>query len=191
MEKESSWLELAACAGKPEMFTVMDLKLDEHSSYSEAKHKLAENDKFKKAIAICKTCPVQQQCGEAALPEDWQWTVRAARMPGVFNTRPRGRPASSDYNSVGERVCANGHVGEMKVTKGRRIRCYACERERSIRRAKERGVKPRVLKNECSHGHVGMYERDSRGVRFCRGCRRIESARYDKKRRGGNAIMPS
>lgn len=164
MKKQSDWLQSAACAGKSEMFTVRDLQLGNGEPYSEAKHKLAENQKFKDAIRICQSCPVQQQCGETAEPEDWRWTVRAGRMPAVFKTRSRGWPSKRQASS---NTCSHGHVGRMvEDSNGRR--CLECKRLWNENQRRSEGQKKRQgRKTECEkHGPMTVLE--SRNV--CRPC---------------------
>ena len=174
MSKEDlDWLGRAACKGSdPNLFTVKDLRLQPGETGLEAKQKLAENEKFKRAIKVCRNCTVQQECGESAEPEDFQWTVRAGKMPGAFNTRGRGRPQAT-LAPVGDNTCKNGHYGRLAKRSAGGYRCYDCENE-----AKE--PKPVELKEECENGHVGMYEREKyiapgrkQGKRFCRGCKRM------------------
>lgn len=173
-----SWKGKAACIGQSQLFDVADSRGD-RDPLSGLKWKAYDREKFDKAIAICRTCPVQQECGDTAQPEDWQWTVRAGKMPAAFNTRGRGRP-SINPAPISDDMCGRGHTGRMRITaKGRR--CYACEDES---RQSKRKPKPVELKNECSNGHKGMYERDNRGVRFCRGCRRVENQKYYRRVNG-------
>ena len=169
MSKEDlGWLSRAACKGSdPGLFTVKDLRLQPGEEGVNTKPRLAERKKFKAAIKICRSCPVQQECGESAEPEDFHWTVRAAKMPGAFNVRGPGRPPSFPTSGL---VCDKGHVGRSVMTARNRLRCYACEEER-----KSNPVEP---KNVCVNGHVGMYEREKyvlpgrkTGKRYCRACK--------------------
>lgn len=154
-----NWMEQAACDGRSDLFT--------------------EKPGFSKAVLICQSCPVVEQCGKSATYEDFSWTVRAGRMPTSVSPRNIGRPVKGKTNSL---TCPKGHVGEVRINEfGQRKGCRGCDRER--KQAKH-APKPRELKNTCKNGHTGQYEYEQRegGKRFCRACRRINARRYEKER---------
>lgn len=154
-----SWMERAACDGMSGLFT----------------HKSG----FAKAVLICRSCPVIEQCGKTATREDFAWTVRAGEMPTSVSPRNVGRPTKGKTNDL---TCLRGHVGEVRINEfGQRKGCRTCDREKKQARHEP---KPRVLKNTCKNGHTGQYEYEQRegGKRFCRACRRINARRYEKER---------
>jgi hypothetical protein len=168
-ERPGEWMNQAACIGKAELFMVKDR---EKSGGSLSRWNGYDPVRLTEARVICMSCPVFYQCETSATPEDFAWTVRAGRLPSIFNTqkseRPVGRPPKRP-NVDG--VCRNGHVGMMRGNNRGRY-CSECARLQKEAKRRAAGIPERTMKTVCKNGHEGMYKRAKSGKRICVGCRR-------------------
>jgi len=166
--RPDDWMDEAACVGNAPLFMVKDHRGGD--PVSNLKWKNYEKEKFQEAIKICRSCPVQQECGEDSTLDDFKWTVRAARMPSAFSTRPAGRPLKSEAEKRDPDTCINGHVGHYKVLKSGSRACSECSRERNRNARKRKGAFIRGTADTCRNGHTGFYRMEKSGRR-CQKCR--------------------
>lgn len=178
MDPKESWETRAACVGQPAiMFSVVDYEQSPDDASKLTKWKAYEKEKFEQAIKICRSCPVQQECGESADPEDFKWNVRAGRMPSAFNVRSPGRPKKSEKRDLN--TCPNGHVGHYTMLKRGTRACRECSRLRSVSQRRRKGIKPLGNSDTCRKGHVGYMKMEKDGRR-CQKCRHLQRQKAAK-----------
>lgn len=136
------WEEQANCRGKAfELFEYQDTDspLTQGMTYKARMEFNRVN--YELASEICIECPVMVACGEAATPEERQWTVRGGQMPGRFQLEAKrydhnGRPRSKGD----DRICQRGH----HVKGGGR--CPACKKATN-ERARQRKLAQRGVES--------------------------------------------
>lgn len=101
---------------------------------------------FERALEICASCPVLNQCEEDAEPGDFRWTVRAGRLPVAYNAALAGRPV------VTSKTCGEGH--EMTKRPGNGWYCLPCQNEKAKARRRGEGSGPRKPKKIFSRGKL-------------------------------------
>lgn len=185
---ETGWMDRAACLGKAELFTVDDRKQSRDGLGKWAGY---DRNAIKEARAICNSCPVFYQCEADASPEDFNWTVRAGRMPTAFNTVkikvPRKEMPTEE--SLADVECSRGHVGKWFISRGSRV-CRECQKEHKRNARRKQGIGERQLKTTCKNGHTGQYSM-VRNKRTCLACARETAKRSRDKQKAERDKMPS
>lgn len=176
-ERPGGWTEQAACVGQSHLFDVVD-QINKDKKRVLGKWDSYDPVKFQQARDVCATCPVFLECLESATEEDLKWTVRAGRIPSIFNTRTDGsieRRKPKSHPRGGD-VCINGHVGKWNNSASGR-RCQECNKIRKARQRLRNGVQPRGRADTCRKGHVGQFVMEKSGRR-CGQCR--HGARWEE-----------
>lgn len=182
----SNWMELAACLGKSDTFTLMSHEVGKELKLTLLDVWRINTAKVRVAKGICATCPVSGECLAAATPLDRTESVWGGQTPTNLSASP---PVNRSIGSRDGRPCVNGHRDEWSVSSRGYHSCLACGREkneRARRKAAEREGREYGTANKdqthCLRGHP-LPEKNIHGKRVCMPCRRIIAAEYRERHR--------
>lgn len=137
------WEASALCYGQAPLYEVPEASQGGSSRYT-----IELKWEFMQRADRCLDCPVMIQCLESASEEDFWWTIRGGRMPGVMAKTDIRLPFPTRVTASGVtiRTCKNGHPYDTTPRYGPGIgHCLAClqertkgEAERAARKRRER-----------------------------------------------------
>lgn len=141
------WREQAACAteGDPELF------------FADA----SDNVGIESAKAICRRCPVTEQCIREAVDTDERWGIR-----GGLTAAERNGQARNDRPNLDAEILALAKAGHRNTTIARELGITYHQVAAGIKRLQRHGHQPRESRRKTLTGRThGLYGTYSAGCR--------------------------